>query len=50
MKLISLPDNKKVHQYLTLGKEYELLPFSSNGVIIVMDNEEKAIILTERFE
>lgn len=50
MKLISLPDNKGVHQFLTLGKEYEPLPFSSNGVIIVMDNDEKAIILAERLQ
>jgi hypothetical protein len=50
MKLISLPDNKFVHEFLTLGKEYEPLYFSSNGVIIVMDNGEKAAILAERFE
>jgi hypothetical protein len=50
MKLISLPDNKFVHPHLTLGKEYETLPFSSNGVIIIMDNDEKCIILTERFQ
>lgn len=50
MKLISLPDCKGVHKYLTLGKDYETVYFSSNGVIIVMDNNEKCIILTERLQ
>lgn len=49
MKLITLPDNKKSHQHLTLGKEYEVESWGVNGVKITMDNGEEIIILKERF-
>ena len=48
MKLVSLPDNKFVHEHLTLGKEYKFEVFSSNGVTITMNNGEKCIMLRSR--
>lgn len=51
MKLISLPDCKKFHSLLTVGKEYKILDNLGNGYVIETDNsEDRIIILKERFE
>ncbi len=50
MKLVSLPDNKGVHEFLTLGKEYDFKVWSCNGIIITMDNGEECIMMENRLE
>lgn len=51
MKLISLPDCKKLHAKLTLGKQYTVIRDVSNCVVIELDDSsDQIIILRERFE
>ncbi len=48
MILLSLPDNKKAQ--VTVGKDYDDVPWGSNGAIITADNGERLIILRERLQ
>ena len=50
MKLVSLPDNKFVHEHLTLGKEYDYVDWSCDAIMITMDNGEKAIMMRKRLQ
>lgn len=52
MILISLPDCKDHHKFLTLGKDYEIIKeIGTNGVLIQSDDPElKLILLKERFK
>ena len=48
--LQSLPTNKQIQPFLTVGKVYEYVPWNINGAIITADNGESIIILIERLE
>ena len=50
MKLVSLPDCKKIHHDLTIGKEYDFELWGQNGAIITTDSGERIIILKERLQ
>jgi len=48
--LIELPDVKKFHPILTLGKDYEVLRVIGNGVVIQPDSgDDRLLLLTSRF-
>lgn len=48
--LNSLPDAKKFHPVLTLGKSYEIIREFGNGYVIKTDDgNDRLIILQERF-
>lgn len=48
MILLTKLDNKKAQ--VTVGKDYDAIPWGPNGAIITADNGERLIILKERLQ
>lgn len=51
MKLVSMPTSNWAAQLLTLGKDYAILGYIGNGVVIQSDDSDTTLlILKERLE
>lgn len=50
MKLISLPDAKRIQRNFTVGKYYEIKGEVGNGYVIINDVGVLSIVLKARFE
>jgi hypothetical protein len=50
MILLSLPDVKSVHKFLTVGQDYEIIRILGNGIVIqTSDPKLQVVILATRF-
>ena len=45
MILNSLPDVKSVHEFLTVGQDYEIIRTVGNGVVIQTSNPDLRIVI-----